>query len=179
MAKERITLQLVDRIVRQAKGDKQAKYVWDEELIGFGFRASPTGQVSWLVQKRHGGRAIPAKRVVIGRYPPWKPEKARAEAETIIGEIYKGQDPLTKKQRQRKERLEAITAPMLREAIEDFLTASDDGSRYWHENKAKLRSVIPALGASTKVTTRGLSFERSSMKRRVHCPVLQEISSES
>jgi hypothetical protein len=142
MAKEKITLQLVDRIVKQAKEDKQARYVWDEELIGFGFRASPTGQVSWLVQKRHGGRAIPAKRVVIGRYPPWKPEKARAEAGTIIGEIYKGVDPLTKKQRQRKERLDAIQAPTLKEAISEFLKASDDGSRYWLENRRRLEGCV-------------------------------------
>ena len=36
MAKEKITL-LVDRIVKSARDDKQAKYAWNEELTGFGF----------------------------------------------------------------------------------------------------------------------------------------------
>ena len=152
MAKEKITKELVKRVVKRVKETKQAEYIWDTELVGFGFRASPSGQVSWLVQKRYGGREISAKRVVIGRCPPWEVEKARAEAGSVIGEIYKGIDPLNKKQTRRKERLEAIQAPVLSKAIEDFLTASDDGSRYWHENKAKLRSTCSALGASTKVT---------------------------
>jgi hypothetical protein len=51
---------------------------------------------------------------VIGRYPPWDPDKARTEAGVIIGEVYKGVDPLNKKQQARKQRLAAVQAPTLK-----------------------------------------------------------------
>ena len=60
-------------------------FLWDEDLRGFGVKASATGAKSYLVQYRIGGRGAKVKRYTVGRHgSPWTPDTARTEAKRLI-----------------------------------------------------------------------------------------------
>jgi integrase len=65
-------------------------FVWDEELKNFGVRVLPSGQKTFLVQYRNGGRT---RRVKLGRYGALTADEGRKEAQRVLGEVAKGENP--------------------------------------------------------------------------------------
>ena len=83
----KVTKRTVDRL---APGD-QDRFVWDDELKGFGIRCRPSGVKVYLLKTRSGGRQ---RWLTIGRHgSPWSPDQARKEAKRLLGEIAQGKDP--------------------------------------------------------------------------------------
>jgi integrase len=81
---------LTKRIV-QALAPKPRDYIlWDPELKGFGIRVLPSGQRTYLVQYRNGGRT---RRVKIGRHGPLTADEARTKAKELLGAVAKGTNP--------------------------------------------------------------------------------------
>src|SRR5262245_57175687 len=80
LMQQKITKAVVEQHKRQAIATSRKVYVWDTELRGFGFYASPKGNASWLAQRWKGGRGGKQVRWVIGQYPLTQPEDARTEA---------------------------------------------------------------------------------------------------
>jgi hypothetical protein len=73
----KITKASVEAAIRDAQKRGAKVYLWDTELRGFGFYASPRGNASWLAQKWKGGKAASGGRPVrwvIGQYPHVQPE---------------------------------------------------------------------------------------------------------
>lgn len=83
--RDKVTETAVGRIRTNAVDDKREIFLWDTELRGFGARASPKGNVSFVVQKYHGRM----QRVVVGKWPWMKVEAARKEACIIIGDMFR------------------------------------------------------------------------------------------
>jgi integrase len=99
MATGRITKSTVDDI---APGLTD-RFLWDDRLRGFGFKVTPKGARTYVLQYRTGGRNTPTKRVTIGGHgSPWTPTTARAEAERLLILVKQGNDPQQiKRERQR------------------------------------------------------------------------------
>lgn len=92
----RIIKKTVDAI---EAGDKD-RYLWDEDLTGFGLKVTPAGRKVFLVQYRHLGRT---RRVTIGPLGKVTPDEARAMAKSILGEVASGRDPASERDRVKQE----------------------------------------------------------------------------
>ena len=146
---------------RSINAAARPSFLWDDKLKGFGCRIATDGRVSWLVQKKIGGREGKATRVVIGHSPPMELAEARTAAEIAIGEVAKGIDLPTKKRLQREAKRETLNAPTLCEAAELFLRRRKDeyvkrkrraAGRYWSELEMRFTNeIIPALGQTTQI----------------------------
>ena len=87
---------------------------WDDELKCFGVRATPAGNISFIVQYRNAqGRS---RRLTIGAFGPYTPSKAREEAQELLRTAAAARKGLTTDpaERQREER-NAITFKQLAE----------------------------------------------------------------
>ena len=59
-------------------------YLWDDELTGFGCKATPGGKRAFFVQYRPRGGGRNVKRVHIGYYGKLTVAQARAEAKRLL-----------------------------------------------------------------------------------------------
>ncbi len=86
----KLTKKIVDKLELPTKGQK---FVWDDDLTGFGVRLTPGGK-SYFVQSRVGGVT---RRTTIGKHGPFTAEQARDTAKDKLREMSKGVDPVQKK----------------------------------------------------------------------------------
>lgn len=137
----RTNFKITDRQVRAIKSPPSgSKVFYDCGLRGFGVRAYASGRRSFTLNYYFKGRE---RRIVIGSYPEWSVVAARLEAESLIVEIAKGEDPLEKRDNER-------TAPTVRDMFERYQTdylpklakRSGDDQRNMFE-----KSILPMLGA--------------------------------
>lgn len=99
-------------------------FLWDTDLKGFGLKVSPAGSKVYLVQYRLGGRETRTQRYTIGRHgSPWTPDKAREEAERLLGRVANEIDPT----KERKAKLAAHRADA------EALTLAQFAARYIEE----------------------------------------------
>lgn len=74
--------------------------VWDEQLPGFGVRVKPSGARSYLVQYRNAsGRS---RRLTLGRHGVVTAEQARRRARLLLAEVAGGEDPVERRDEQRR-----------------------------------------------------------------------------
>ena len=81
---------LTKRVVEAAEVTAKDRFLWCDELPGFGVRILPSGKRSYLVQYRAEGRS---RRAVIGLHGRVTTEEARKLAMGLLGEVAKGGDP--------------------------------------------------------------------------------------
>ena len=94
MPTARITKTVVDGL---AAGGKD-RFVWDDELRGFGLRVTGSGAKSYVLQYRMGGRGTDTRRITIGVHgSPWTPAGARDEAERLLILVRQGRDLVSEK----------------------------------------------------------------------------------
>jgi integrase len=143
----RITKRIVDATV---PGERD-RFLWDADLKGFGLKVSPTGRKVYLIQYRLGGRAARTQRYTIGKHgSPWTPEKAREEAERLLGRVANEIDPT----QERKTKFAAHQADVAAPTVTQFAARYIDQyaqtykkPRTVEEDKRNLRLHIePALG---------------------------------
>jgi integrase len=92
-------------------------FLWDTDLKGFGLKVSPAGSKIYLVQYRLGGREARTQRYTIGKHgSPWTPDKAREEAERLLGRVANEVDPT----KERKAKLAAHRADAEAPTLADF-----------------------------------------------------------
>lgn len=92
----KLTKAAIDALSAPIKGQT---YLWDSELRGFGVRVLPSGLKAFMLQYRNDeGRS---RRIVIGRFGPLTVEMARRVAQGHLGDIVRGGDPLTDRNRSR------------------------------------------------------------------------------
>lgn len=72
---------------------KRAVY-WDDRLKGFGVRVTCSGNRTYVVQHRIGGKGSPSKTYTIGRHGnPWTADTARDHAKSVLESVRIGVDP--------------------------------------------------------------------------------------
>lgn len=95
----KITKRSLDAIAPNGR----AVIAYDRELTGFGVRVAPSGAISWFAEFRPGagGRRVAKKRMTIGGRE-FTPEQARQAAKEILASVALGNDPLAKRQEERR-----------------------------------------------------------------------------
>lgn len=98
MATGKVTIRSVDALVA-IKGDA---FLWDDEIRGFGVKATKAGKKNFVYQYRMGGRGSKTQRWTIGAYGQWTPDDARKEAKRLGKLVDVGVNPIEdKRQRDR------------------------------------------------------------------------------
>lgn len=93
MATQRITKRVVDALRPEA-------LVWDADVKGLGVRCQRAAKV-YVLKTRINGTP---RWLTIGRHgAPWTPEKARREAQRLLGEIAAGHDPAAAREEARRD----------------------------------------------------------------------------
>lgn len=161
MAKGEISKSTIDKLTP----GKSTVYLWDDELSGFGFKVTPAGHKTYLLQYRMGGRDAPTRRIKIGDHGEWTPHKAREEAKRLRAQVTLGIDPLEGRRVRRKEAVAKRAAEMDAEQLAkrlrvstlvdewvDAMTAligTDNGPRprtvEFYSSTAR-KHIVPAIG---------------------------------
>lgn len=82
---------LTKRLIDAAKAPEKRAVLWDSEARGFGLRMTPAGERTYVLKYRHGGGQ---RWFTIGKHgSPWTVETARKEAQRLLGEVARGNDP--------------------------------------------------------------------------------------
>lgn len=121
MAKAHISKRTVDAAAPAGRDT----FVWDDELIGFGLKVTPSGAKSYVYQYRMGGRGSPTRRYTIGRHGAGlTPDLARDRAKKLAASVVNGVDPLEQERAGRREREEAerlATRSNVRAVVDRFV----------------------------------------------------------
>jgi hypothetical protein len=82
---------LTERVVKAAEIGTRKYVVFDDDCPGFGLCVYESGRKGFVLIYRIAGQQ---KRFTIGVWPTWSVTAARDEAERLIREIDRGEDPL-------------------------------------------------------------------------------------
>jgi integrase len=132
---------------------------YDNDLTGFGLKASPTGALSYIVEYRPGvgGRSVSKRRMVIGTPKNLTPEEARNQASGILARVRLGDDPAAERSIARKA-----------ETVSDLLTSFMD-NHIRAKRKARTAKLFqgyidnhikPALGTRKAPSLARVDIER-------------------
>lgn len=135
---QKITKRTVDATFPTDKDN----FIWDNELKGFGLKVTPKGKKTYLVQYRLNGGAT--KRFTIGPHgSPWTPDMARTEAQGILGQVAKGEDPGEAKRKAKAD----ITVSALCTLYLDEGTRTKKASTVEMDRSRLNSHVLPLLGS--------------------------------
>jgi integrase len=156
--------------------------IWDSELRGFGVRLSPAnkrypdGKISYLVQKRAGGRGSREIRVT---FEAVDVGAARDKAISLIASIRNGENPSKRKKdllALRRQEYAEFRAKKFKDIFERYRKERTDGSYYWEKDIiwGFNKYVLPSWGSSaiteiTKEDCKSLlkSIPKQSSARRI------------
>lgn len=115
MSRRTETVKLTKRAVDALKPAAKERILWDEELVGYGLRISPTGVKTYFIQYRDlPGRAGRTRRLKLGRHGELTPDQARRLAEDRLGQVRHGANPSA-------ERKKALKAPSVAELAHRYM----------------------------------------------------------
>lgn len=109
----KLTKKIVDGLPLPQKGQR---FIWDQELKGFGVRLNPSGK-TYIVQSRVKGIE---RRVSLGRHGVITADDARKKAIAELSKMLEGIDPAAEKAR------EKAYAKTLRELADEYIKAHGD-----------------------------------------------------
>jgi integrase len=113
-----LTKRTVDATKPDGSGDR---FVWDDEVKGFGLRVRPSGHKSFVFQFRIGGRGGSSHRLTIGDYGAITPDQARRQAKRFAGMVAQGRNPALEREAEKRAISEGRAAPTVSVLAEDFL----------------------------------------------------------
>ena len=140
MPTARITKTVVDGL---AAGGKD-RFVWDDELRGFGLRVTGSGAKSYVLQYRMGGREASSRRYTIGKHgSPWTPQTARKEAERLMILVRQGTDPVQADHERRRQAVDLAFDAYVEDFVDLYLKKR---WKQWSLGAGVLkREVVPVL----------------------------------
>jgi len=153
-------VKLTKRLVGDLKPSAKERFLWDNEVLGFGLRISPAGTITYVLQYRFEGRQ---RRFKIGLHgSPRTPETARQEARSLQGKIVDGIDPQQLRLNERKE----LTIAELGEIYltETLITAKDSSVKAARNNIDN--HIKPLIGSRRASTIARTDVEQEQRTRR-------------
>lgn len=93
-------MKISKRTVDSAQPTRKNRFLWDDELKGFGLRVAPNGRKGYVLQYRLNGRQ---RRYKIGDHGALAPAEARKMAKELLGRIARGEDPAAERYEKRRE----------------------------------------------------------------------------
>ncbi len=137
---QKITKSFVDKVTPppfKPDGKPAQKFYRDDFLKGFALRVTSAGSKSFIVEKRIDGKV---KRITLGKYGSLTAERARKQAQALIGDIATGGNPIAKRKADKAERvtLQQVLDTYLRthnnlkpSTIHDYRYAIEIGLSSW------------------------------------------------
>lgn len=165
---------LTKRTVDAATPDVRDRFIWDDEVKGFGLKITPAGRKVFVFQYRIGGRAGRTQRVKLGDFGALTPEEARRLAIKLRGEVAKGESPADARSARKRAIREARDAATVEQLADEFLTdrrAKKKAGTVAEYERFLRKDVLPVLGRLkvADVTRAQIAKLHLSMKDR---PVL-------
>jgi integrase len=136
---------LTKRTVDAAAPDGRDRFVWDDEMPGFGLRVFESGKKSYLIQYKLGGRGGRTRRMTLGLHGKLTPDEARRKAATLLAVVTNGGDPAA----DRAEVKKAITVAELAELYytEGPADKPNKKASSWQSDRSNIeRHIKPLLG---------------------------------
>jgi len=100
--------------IQSKAGTTAQKKYYDKDLKGFGLRVTSGGTKAFFVEKMVNNKL---QRITIGRYSEISAEQARKNAQTMLGKMVQGIDPVAEK---KAKRIKGIT---LGQVFDDYINA--------------------------------------------------------
>jgi integrase len=88
---------ITTKLVSSVKASRKSQFIRDSQLIGFGVKVSPKRRVSYIVEGRIRGKGT--RRITLGQYPALSVIEARTLAQTKLGLMHQGIDPVEQKRK--------------------------------------------------------------------------------
>jgi integrase len=136
---------LTKRTVDAERPEDREKFIWDEDMPGFGLRVFPSGRKSYVVQYKLGGRGGRTRRISLGLHGKLTPEEARKRAAKLLGAVADGADPAS-------ERAEAKRALTVADLAALYLSEGpadkpNKKASSWEADRSNIeRHIKPVLG---------------------------------
>src|SRR5690606_13497432 len=96
----KLTKRTVDAALAKPTGAE--RFVWDDELRGFGLRIKVSGAATYVVQYRTAGAR--QRRMALGRVGVLTPDEARGLARQALAAVAAGRDPAAERREARQKR---------------------------------------------------------------------------
>jgi hypothetical protein len=91
---------LTKRTVDALRPGDHDRFIWDDELPGFGMRVYPSGAKIYLCQWKRNGRS---RRLVLGRHGVVTCDEARKAALAALAAVHRGEDPAEERERHKRD----------------------------------------------------------------------------
>ena len=133
---------LTDPFIKAIQPNGEDQGFWDERQPGLVLRCTPMGKLCWYVRATtHEGKRTRPK---LGEWPTIGLSRARKEAMQMLADIQRGADPVASKRKARAERIEALTARTVAQALEEWPAArAVDPVKPWADTyQIRIRSVL-------------------------------------
>src|SRR5688500_14610524 len=112
---------LTKRTIDATKPDSSRdRFVWDDEVKGYGLRVRPSGHKSFVFQFRLGGRGGSSHRLTIGDYGALTPDQARRQAKQLAGAVAQGRNPALEREAEKRAIVEGRGAPTISALADEF-----------------------------------------------------------
>jgi integrase len=162
---------LSDAALRAWGRDRKRREIPDDHVPGLIARGEPSGNPTFHVRKRIGGRRV---RVSLGSYPELSLKQARAAAIDALAKLQRGIDPTTEKTQRERDALAGRAEPeTVRARWRAWQEAKDrDWSPAYAERVRQIgkADVLPALGGRVLAATRREDWTRIIIAKRATAP---------
>jgi integrase len=154
-----LTLKLTSAAIAKASVDSITDQtpirLYDTEVRGLSCIIRPSG-VSYVVQRRIGGRKGKQVRLVIGNAPEMSLDAARTEALLKLSQIRQGKDLTSRRKEIVQAQLAIINAETLVDTFDLYLTHRkadvEDNPRYWNTARSYFNAhIVGNLGSKKKL----------------------------
>ena len=157
---QKITKRAVDGA---AAGDRD-KFLWDDDLAGFGLKITPAGKKTYVIQYRIPGlgRRGNAKRFSLGEHSALTPEEARRLARRELGRVAQGSNPAAERAAlKQRASVAELSIPYLEEVDQRKKPGTArEYRRLWKKH------ILPVLG--TKAVSAVMPAEIRKLHQALH-----------